>query len=393
MNTRHLILANDQTTDSAELILPLANELTLGSDGWALLAPYGDSKYIVQTSQGSREIVQRITRESATAMANAFNGIKAKVKRWGKGAPIFAGHPDQTEYAHLYPDKTVKGLFDRIEARDTGLYFRPIFNDAGAQMLTGAQKLYPSGRWAAVQTAVKDGVPVFEPVEMISVGITPRPNLPTEMFNAAPSGDASKSTGGDNTDTTMERKKLIEGLIAAGILKLTNEATDTEVITALTGLHTQASSATTLTNERNTLTEQIKARDTEITTLKTAATTAATAATETHRKIVGVLLNDRQQLGVITEAERKVWEGRLVTNFANEFPEFEKLKPTVKTSANPNASGSRRATADEAAASSELVKLANEHMKAAGVTYTEALEHVCAQNPDLKAKAFAPPAK
>lgn len=389
MKTLRLLLANDQLVDSANLILPVANELTVGTDGWALLAPYGDSRYIVHSSAGSREIVQRITRESATAMANAFNGIKAKVKRWGKGAPIFAGHPDQTEYAHLYPDKSVKGLFDRIEARDNGLYFRPIFNEAGAELLSGTQKLYPSGRWAAVQTANKDGVPVFEPVEMISVGITPRPNLPTEMFNATPSGDASKSTGGDNTDTTMERKKLIEGLIAAGILKLSNEATDTEVITAITTLHTQAASATTLTNERTSLANQLAARDTEIATLKQ----SATAAADSHKKIVGVLLNDRQQLGVITEAERKVWEGRLTTNFANEFPEFEKLKPKMKTEGDPNASGSRRSTGDQGSAAQELVRLANEHVKANGTTYADALDYVCSRNPELKAKAFAAPAK
>ena len=79
-----------------------------------------------------------------------------------------------------------KGLFNELQVRENGLYVRPLFNDARAQLLEGGRKLFFSGRWPAKQTGTKDGMPVFEPFSVISIGLTPNPNLPLRCSTRSP---------------------------------------------------------------------------------------------------------------------------------------------------------------------------------------------------------------
>lgn len=384
--------------------LTLANALNIDNEGWALLAPYGDSHYPIPNENGGHTtVIQRITKESAQAMVETWNSTFSRIKRFFRGGPIYSGHPDRKGFEHLYPDKEVKGLFNELQVRDNGLYVRPLFNDAGAQLLEGGRKLFFSGRWPAKQTGTKDGMPVFEPYNVISIGLTPNPNLPTEMLNSKPGAGATENGAGargtNQTDNPMnERQKLIAALISAGILTLNNEATDEQVVTAVRGLHAQAATVTTLTNERDTLKTTLAARDAEVTNLKKAATDTATQFENERKTLINHSLDRAQKLGAITEADRKVWEGRLTRDFANEFPAFEKLAPTVKTDADPNAIGGRRdaqRTPNDAAG--KLITLTNERMAKhpeyesnRSKAYLETYNAVCAENPELHKAANQP---
>lgn len=383
--------------------LTLANALSLDNEGWALLAPYGDSQYPIPDGKGGHTtVIQRITKESAQAMVETWNSTLSRVKRFFRGGPIYSGHPDRKGWEHLYPDKEVKGLFNELQVRDNGLYVRPLFNDAGAQLLEGGRKLFFSGRWPARQTGTKDGMPVFEPFSVTSIGLTPNPNLPTEMLNAKPAAGAAETGAGargKTPDPTMnERQKLLAALISAGILTLNNEATDEQIVTAVRGLHTQAATVTTLTNERDTLKTTLAARETEVTNLKKAATDSATQFENERKTLIDHSLDRAQKLGAITEADRKVWEGRLTRDFANEFPAFEKLAPTVKTDSDPAASGARRNahTAPNEAAT-KLITLTNERIAKhpeyetnRSKAYLETYNAVCAENPALVTASNAP---
>lgn len=396
---RTITLWNDSPDPIASLDMTMANEASVANldNEWALLAPFGDSHYPIPDGKGGiTTVVQRITKDSATRMVETWNSTMARVKRFFRGGPIYAGHPDRPGMEHVYPDKEVKGLFNELQVRDTGLYVRPIFNDAGAQLLEGGRKLYFSGRWPARQTGTKDGMPVFEPFSVTSIGLTPNPNLPTEMLNSKPGAGATEhgagARGTNQTDNPMnERQKLIAALISAGILTLNNEATDEQVVTAVRGLHSQAATVTTLTNERDTLKTTLAARDAEVTNLKKAATDTATQFENERKTLINHSLDRAQKLGAITEADRKVWEGRLTRDFANEFPAFEKLAPTVKTDADPNASGGRRDAQSTAAnAAKRLVDLTNErkakHPEAQSdpqKAYRDSFNAVCGENPAL----------
>ena len=391
-----ITLWNDAANKDGDEDLTLANALTLDNEGWALLAPFGDSQYPIPDGKGGHTtVIQRITKDTAQTMVETWNSTLSRVKRFFRGGPIYAGHPDRPGMAHLYPDKEVKGLFNELQVRENGLYVRPLFNDAGAQLLEGGRKLFFSGRWPARQTGTKDGMPVFEPFSVTSIGLTPNPNLPTEMLNAKPAAGAAETgagaRGANPTDTMNERQKLLAALISAGILTLNNEATDDQIVAAVRGLHAQAANVTTLTNERDTLKTTLAARDTEVTTLKAAATASATQFENERKTLINHSLDRAQKLGAITEADRKVWEGRLTRDFANEFPAFEKLAPTVKTDADPNASGGRRDAHSTAAnAAKKLVDLTNErkakHPEAQSdpqKAYRDSFNAVCAENPAL----------
>jgi len=363
---RTITLWNEAAAEN-DTDLTLANALSIDNEGWALLAPYGDSQYPIPNENGGHTtVIQRITKESAQAMVETWNSTFSRIKRFFRGGPIYSGHPDRKGFEHLYPDKEVKGLFNELQVRDNGLYVRPLFNDAGAQLLEGGRKLYFSGRWPARQTGTKDGMPVFKT---------------------------------NQTENPMnERQKLIAALISAGILTLNNEATDEQVVTAVRGLHAQAATVTTLTNERDTLKTTLAARDTEVTNLKKAATDTATQFENERKTLITHSLDRAQKLGAITEADRKVWEGRLTRDFANEFPAFEKLAPTVKTDADPNASGGRRdaqRTPNEAAG--KLITLTNERMAKhpeyesnRSKAYLETYNAVCMENPALVTASNAP---
>lgn len=393
---RTLTFWNDSPESNLGLDLTLANALSLDNEGWALLAPYGDSHYPIPDGKGGHTtVIQRITKESAQAMVETWNSTLSRVRRFFRGGPIYSGHPDRKGWEHLYPDKEIKGLFNELQVRDNGLYVRPLFNDAGAQLLEGGRKLYFSGRWPARQTGTKDGMPVFEPFSVTSIGLTPNPNLPTEMLNAKPAAGAAETgagaRGANPTDTMNERQKLLAALISAGILTLNNEATDDQIVAAVRGLHAQAATVTTLTNERDTLKTTLAARDTEVTNLKAAATASATQFENERKTLITHSLDRAQKLGAITEADRKVWEGRLTRDFANEFPAFEKLAPTVKTDGNPAASGARRdAHTAPNEASSKLISLTNERIAKhpefesnRSKAYLETYNAVCAENPAL----------
>ena len=394
---RTITFWNDAANKGGDEDLTLANALTLDNEGWALLAPFGDSHYPIPDGKGGHTtVIQRITRDTAQTMVETWNSTLSRVKRFFRGGPIYSGHPDQPGMAHLYPDKEVKGLFNELQVRDNGLYVRPLFNDAGAQLLEGGRKLFFSGRWPARQTGTKDGMPVFEPFSVTSIGLTPNPNLPTEMLNSKPGAGATENGAGargtNQTENPMnERQKLIAALISAGILTLNNEATDEQVVTAVRGLHSQAATVTTLTNERDTLKTTLAARETEVTSLKAAATASATQFENERKTLINHSLDRAQKLGAITEADRKVWEGRLTRDFANEFPAFEKLAPTVKTDADPNANGGRRDAQSTAAnAAKRLVDLTNErkakHPEAQSdpqKAYRDSFNAVCGENPAL----------
>lgn len=379
--------------------LTLENEFTIDNEGWALLAPFGDSRYTFDAGAGKRvEVIQRITKDTANRMVEAWNSTLSRVKRFFRGGPIYAGHPDRPGFEHLYPDKEVKGLFNELQVRDNGLYVRPIFNDSGAKLLGGPRKLYFSGRWPARQTATLNGLPVYEPFAVTSIGLTPNPNLPTEMLNSKTDGGSSDDGAGAQGTTHQsmnERLKLISALAALKILNLTNDSTDDQVVTEVTNLQQRAATATTLSNEKTTLTGNLAARDSEIADLKKKVGDQSAEFSNERGKLLDHILGQAQTAGTITEADRKVWKGRLERDFANEFPAFTALKPTVKTEADTNASGSRRSPVNgvnEAAA--KILSLVNERMPKhpdfetnRAKAYMETYSAVTAENPALVAEA------
>lgn len=330
-----LYFCNDSTS---EQVFTNGNELSVGEDGFALLAPYGDSKYRIPANGGFVTVIQRITKENAVEMVNAFNSLVGRVHRWMKGAPIYLGHPDDATTGHKYPVKDEMGMFADLQVRDNGLYVKPMFNSKGAAVLERPEKLFFSGRWPVKKTGDKDGMPVYEPTSVTSIGITRNPNLPTEMLNENPN--------------IMDKSKLIALLAKSGIT-LSNEATDEAILAEFDKLNAaKAAADLQLANEKQAKeAAEKKAKDAELTLQNERNAQAIT------------LINERITSGVITAAEKPLWENRLKTDFVNESKALAALTPKIKTSAAPGVDGSRsRIPAETKQASEQLIQFANAKM-------------------------------
>jgi hypothetical protein len=385
MKRRPLIFLANAAALSAEMFLP--NELEL-VEGWAMLAPYGDkvtlgtpanlAEFRLQfpnakiDSAGRVAVIQRVDHESAVAMANDFNGVRSRVLRFFKGAPIYSGHPDMPGMAARYPDKSHKGTIARLEARaGQGLYCMPIFNDEGDSMLSTKKGLGFSGRWVGEPTGEENGQLVYKPVRFISAGLTDSPNLPVELLNTTPEMDLKKLIG------------LIVALKAPGIV-LTNESTEDQVAAAISGLAAPITASLTLENERTTFT-------TERTNLTTERDRLKVDLANERKAHVGSLLTAAIADGRITEADRAKWEGRLTANFANEAADLAALKPKFKTA--PETDGSRKGGGPAEDAGAQLVTLANSKIAATpGLAWDAAWILACNEKPALLQALSAPAA-
>jgi len=331
-----LYFCNDS---ASEQVFTNGNELSVGEDGFALLAPYGDSRYRIPANGGFVTVIQRITKENAVEMVNAFNSLVGRVHRWMKGAPIYLGHPDDATTGHKYPVKDEMGMFADLQVRDNGLYVRPMFNSKGAAVLERPEKLFFSGRWPVKKTGDKDGMPVYEPTSVTSIGITRNPNLPTEMLNENPN--------------IMDKSKLIALLAKSGIT-LSNEATDEAILAELDKLNSaKAAADLQLANEKAEKEAALsKVKEAEV-----------TLANERNAQAI-TLINERITSGVITAAEKALWENRLKTDFVNESKALLDLKPKIKTSGAPGVDGSRsRIPSETKEAGEKLIQFANAKME------------------------------
>lgn len=341
------------------------NQVALGGDGWALLAPFGDTHYPLKIGNKTETVIQRITKENATEMVNAFKSIAGKVSRWLRGSPIYLGHPDDPQTGHKYPVKDQVGMFADLEVRDDGLYVRPMFNSKGAEILDKPDKYYFSGRWPVKPTGKSGDMTIYEPINVTSIGITKTPNLQTEMLNTE--------------NNFMDRTKLIAVLAKAGIT-LSNEATDAQVEAAIESIGAAKTTAeTTLANERKTIVDL----NAELKTLKDQNEAARKSEIES-------LINERITSGVITAAEKDLWQGRLTANFVNEAPALKALQPKLKTQQNGSVNGdrTRNPAGESQTAAARIVTLANERMAKTGKSYQVCAAEVSDENPDLVKAAF-----
>ena len=308
------------------------NTAEVGGDGWAQLAPWGDYHGMAAETQvdGTVRRFKAVQRLDAAAGLDLVNEFRTNQRRLGKfpvGLDIYEGHPDSPSVGHRWPDKAPRGTICDLEVRESGLYGRPIFNNAGAAMLAKPQKVGFSTRWIAVQTDRTQ--PIFRPRSLLSVGLTPNPNLPVEMLNEC-------EQAGEEADRTkehaMNREKILAWLKGQGV-ELANDASDAQIEQGLESLGsklkglpaielenvTLKATQTELSNERDTL-------KTQMITLTTERDAARTEFTNERAAHVEVRADLAIREGRITQAQRDEWKGRLTADFSNAVEAIEKLK-------------------------------------------------------------------
>src|SRR5579863_160669 len=175
------------TNPSPELIT-FTNALSLGDDGWAQLAPFGDfpGRALLRQPDGSTktfDAIQRLDRAAAEGMTSKFKSPWHRVKRFITGCHIYIGHPDVPAFANDYPDKTPKGMIVDLAVRNDGLYCKPVFTNEGSELIESKTCRALSGYWSAQQVGEENGKTIFRPDLLKSAGLTNHPNLPVHLMN------------------------------------------------------------------------------------------------------------------------------------------------------------------------------------------------------------------
>jgi len=372
-------LANEAGPDG-EALIGLGNELgEAAADGWVRIA-YGEHTH----DQG----IQRFGRAQADEMVGYFKNGWNRLKRAVAGLPIFNGHPDLAdqlrkqrtalandaqravldrriaELDRQYPDRREYGAIADMQARDDGLYLKPVLPPAGEALVNSGKNRF-SPHWLAKAIGTERGRTVYAPVFLLSIGLTDRPNIAdTSLINSQPE--------------IMNKKLLIQLLAALGRTPLANEATDEQINTELTAALPAAAAlaqrpeATALANEqtaRTTAETQLNEAKTKLTTAETALANERTAHAATVKARNEALVGEAIKAGRITEANKTVWLGRLERDFATESVALANETGTMKTTPRTGDLGTRT---QPNAASEQFTALVNEALPKHGNNWQKA---------------------
>lgn len=391
-------------------LIGLANEYATGTP---YRIPFG---LVPNQDAAGKPVLQRLSKENATAIANEFLAEKTAQGAQFPGIPVYIGHPDHPAFKERDKDIRAYGWANDIRVDDIGLTFVFDWPAAGTEILDNKFFKYLSPHFSAVLANEKvDGVAVVDIVGIRSIGFTNKPNWPgvPTLVNEQQAGDAAGDEGG-STMTLLERLAKALGMdpaageeqiaaaaeerIAAGTemmdevnsvfppddegRKALGEKPDGKAL--IKGLcETCGKKAMTTANER------ITALQVELTAAKGAVATSATQIQTANEQLAAAadgVVTESIEAGVIPLANRELWKGKLVGGFANAHKELLALNPAVKVRAN---AAIRKPTDLAAGREQEQLALVNEMLPQCGKQFDKAWALAKAKRPDL----FEEPAK
>jgi hypothetical protein len=304
MNRRKKHIANESPPKQVEFI-SLGNEVSADEQGWQLI-PFGEWLH--------PDGLQRFDESSAKKIVGYFKNTWAQFKRAMVGLPVYNGHPDVREFANKYPDKTEYGQVADMEVRPTGLAIKQVLSSAGASLVKAGKK-FISPHWLANEVGkTSNGLPIWSPDFLVSVGLTDKPNIPNHSLI-------------NSQSTKPMNPELLK------LLGLAADATDEQVTAAVTALKNRPE-ASALANEK-TAREAAEGSQTavknELDATKTKLTDAQVALANERKAHVETHLGNAVRIGKITIADQETWRPRLLGNFPVEVVALANEKVKVKT--------------------------------------------------------------
>jgi hypothetical protein len=181
----------------------LQNEFSLLQPDWLQISPFGDFPH----ARG----LQRVDRAAAERMVAQFNSFRGRLGRLFGGVPFYIGHPDVPNGSEI-ADRKAYGWVDQLEAREDGLYGRVKWSDAGLDLLKNAHFKYLSPYWEAREIEMQNGRRVYQPMALVSVGLTNQPNIPVRPLANEGVGREMEPLAGDGmTKNQMPNPREIPG--------------------------------------------------------------------------------------------------------------------------------------------------------------------------------------
>lgn len=309
---------------------------------WLKLADYGDWPHPMG--------LQKFNQAAAQKMANAFNSGFAAFKRKFIGVPIFIGHPDDPLFANQtgHEDTRAYAWVQKLEARADGLWLLPKWSTAGNELIKSGHFRFFSPRWQLRPL----GSGSFEPVKLISVGLTNHPNIPGDaVANQNPNHPAMKE------EQLQQLRKLYQ---------LPDNATADQVLAAAN------TAANELAAEKAKHAETETARQAAVAAQGVADTAAANARRHAATATVDLAIKDGRIALAAREAEIATLAGAPdMVAAANALQARAVVIKTVSVTRNL-ARAKNPAAADSQARQKTLVAAANARMKTTGEDYASA---------------------
>jgi hypothetical protein len=339
---------------------------------WLKLADYGDWPH----PSG----LQRFTPESAATMVRGFQSLWGRLRRRFGGVPLYIGHPDDPAFAGQsgHDDTRAYAWITSLEARTDGLYIHPRWSEPGREMLQNAFYKFLSPRWQ--MRPLGDGT--FEPVSLLSVGLTNNPNIPGEAIaNQKPATEAA-------IPSLNAEEHILPKLLE--VLELDSNAAP-EVLLANAEQLAQAAS-----DARSAQTESARfyrlATDAD-----TARQMAEQRADEERSARVELMLDLAELQGRIPPAERTSWREQLQANFdgarlalanastasANDAARSSNTLLPAGVAPLTNQLAMRRPGATRQADSERLLVLVNERIARTGEDYATAFARAKREHTEL----------
>ena len=366
-------------------VIGLDNELTLATDGWVRIAPYGDSTKVrrVRATDGTettQTFVQRLSRASAEAMVSDSKSLLSRAGRavrFLRGIPIFRRHPDLAKHApetvtlENQGDATPRGYFSELDARDDGFYGRVVVSADGEDVIANEGLKWLSPLWLVRKIGDQGQDAIVEPFRLLSAGLTDRPNI---------SGGDALANQGDPTGrtTTMNRTQILAAL------GLTETATDADITAKITTLSASATQVSTLSNERTTLATAKTTAETALANEQGAHVATRTALANERKALNDLLIGQALADARITPADKAAWEAALANEatVAAKRIELAALKPVLPTGSQTGGAGGRKSDAGTDALT-QFQALANEEAAKCGGDFSKGWARAKALNPTL----------
>lgn len=387
MNRPRRITAINTAAASAPARVSAIN-VALGEAEWSTI------RYGVYPNEVGLQVFDR---QAAEAMVDAANSVRSRLADAFRGSPIYVGHPDEPSWAARNPSVRMDAVGRTPEMRvtDEGLQIRHAWNDEGKRLVGGAAPTFDSysPRWGMVPITYQ-GRKAFRPVELYSIGLTNRPNIPGTYIglNEALPANPFPSANPQNQNTMKEL--LIKLLAALGQTAAADTPDDQfaglvdKGIDHAKGLKPAADLAAA--NERATTAEtKLTAANGQVTTAVNEAAGLRTQLAQERAARAGVVVAVAVNEGRLTEAQRAEWVGKFTADkadFAAVEGELKKLKVSINTRSQVADLGGRRGSPGDQNKVTAVNEALNAEMKATNCTRLEAMAKLQKAKPELFGK-------
>lgn len=381
--------ANPRTYATGALVSAINVALGTGAEEWSTI------RYGVYPNEVGLQVFDR---EAAEEIVKAANSLRSRMATTFRGEPIYVGHPDEPSWAQANPAVRMEavGRMPEFQVTDAGLKIRHAWNEEGKRLIGGEAPVYDSysPRWG-MRPITYQGRKAFRPVELYSIGLTNRPNIPGTMIGLNEALPTDPFSSAKKQTTTTMKELLIKLLAALGhtVAADTPDESFAGLVDTATGKIKDMKPAAEVAaaNEKLLAAEtQLTAARREVTTAVNEAATLRTqfAAERSARAavIVAVAVNE----GRIPEAQRAEWLGKLTADkadFAAVEGELKKLKVSINTRSKVDGLGNRRG---ETIGDKSVVTAVNEalqkKMQESGLSRPAAYAALREEKPELFAR-------